>query len=388
MGSRAMNLAQFSALPLSHRALFVLLLVTCIWVGLFYSIHVYSLPFPWGMWLSAIGLAGLAVLALHALWQRNDWAAWLALAVVSGLLTIDLYSWSTNAGRIWPLATAAMSTTMIYFIFQIGEPATKVLTRRMKIFFAIIIAFPAWVAIGGLFFPGQIDQFLPFRVPPLHARFIGAMYAAGATMMLFAARASAWHEVRVVTVILGAWTGLLGLVSLLHLGVFDWTWRPTWFWWVAYIWFPLGAAFIAWNQRQETTHPDERPLSALLRGFLVAQGVIAVVTALALLFAPGAMIKLWPWTITPLLAQIYSAPFLAYGIGTLYSSGQRVWSEARIPVIATLVLALVAVVASFLHSGLFKAGNVSTWVWFGGLGLSALAGIAFTAIPRLRNGGA
>ena len=259
------------------------------------------------------------------------------------------------------------------------------MTRRQRIFFAIIVAFPAWVAAGGLFLPGQIDQFLPFTPPPLHARFIGAMYLAGATMMLLATAASAWHEVRVVTIILGIWTGLLGLVSLLHLDVFDWSLRPTWFWWFAYIWFPFGAAFIAWNQRRETDHPDEPPLSLLLRGFLAVQGIVAVAIALGLLLAPGVMIKLWPWNITSLLTQIYSAPFLAYGVGSLYSSRQHGWSEARIPVVATLVLTLVAVVGSLVHSGLFNAANPSTWVWFGGLGFAALALAAFTAFPRLRN---
>jgi hypothetical protein len=279
----------------------------------------------------------------------------------------------------------AFAAVLIFVIFQIGEPASKALTRRQRIFFGIIVAFPAWVAAGGLFLPGRINDFLPFTPPPLHARFIGAMYLAGATMMLLATAASAWHQVRVVTIILGTWTGLLGLVSLLHLDVFNWSWRPTWFWWFAYVWFPFGAAFIAWNQRRENDHPDEPPLSPLLRSFLVVQGVVAVALALGLLLVPGAMINLWPWNITLLLTQIYSAPFLAYGVGSLYAARQHGWSEVRIPVIATLMLMLVAVIGSFVHSATFNTANPSTWVWFGGLGSAALALAAFIAIPRLRN---
>jgi hypothetical protein len=377
---------QVSALPLTHRALFVLLLVNCIPIGLVFAAHALSLPSAWGMRLSAIGFVALALLTLYALWQRKDWAAWAALAVASAIWTVDLYAWSTNLDRIWSLVSAAVAAVTICLVFLIGEATTKTMTPRQRAFFAIILAFPAWVAAGGLFFPGQIDQFLPFKIPPLHARFIGAVYLAGATMMLLAAAARAWHEVRVVTVILGVWTGLLGLVSLLHLGVFDWASRPTGFWWFAYIWFPLGAAFIAWNQRAETDHPDEPPLSPLLRCFLAVQGIVAIVLALGLLLAPGLMITLWPWNVTPLLTQIYSAPFLAYGIGSLYAAWQHGWSEARIPVIATLVLTFVAVVASSLHSGLFNTANPSTWVWFGGLGVAALGLAAFTVIPRLRDG--
>ncbi len=378
-----MSSTEVSVLPWSHRALLVLLLINCIPIGLIFPVHAFSLPSAWGTRLSAIGFVALALLTLYALWQRKDWAAWAALAVASAIWTVDLYAWSTNLDRIWTLVSAAVAAATICLVFLIGEPATKTLTLRQRVFFAIIVAFPAWVAAGGLFLPGQIDQFLPFKVPALHARVIGAVYLAGATMMLLAAAARAWHEVRVVTVILGVWTGLLGLVSLLHLGAFDWVSRPTGFWWFAYIWFPLGAAFIAWNQRRETDHPDEPPLSLLLRGFLAVLGIVSVMLALGLLLTPGLMITLWPWNVSPLLTQIYSAPFLAYGLGSLYAARQHGWSEVRIPVIATLVLTSVAVVVSFLHSGLFNTANPSTWVWFGGLGLAALGLAAFTVHSEL-----
>jgi hypothetical protein len=271
---------QASALPWRHRVLILLLFVEFIWIGILFPAHAFSLPSAWGTRLFAIVLAALALLTLHALWRRKDWAAWSTLAVVSGALTIDLYAWSTNVTRLWPLVDAALAAAMIVLAFGIGEPASRTVTRRQRIFFAIIVAFPAWVAVGGWSLPGRIDEFLPFRVPPLHARFIGAMYLAGATMMLLATLARAWHEVRVVTVILSLWTGLLGIVSFLHLEVFDWSWRPTWFWWVAYIWFPIGAAFIAWNQRDANDHPDTPALSPTLRGFLAVQGAVAVVLAL------------------------------------------------------------------------------------------------------------
>jgi hypothetical protein len=115
------------------------------------------------------------------------------------------------------------------------------------------------------------------------------------------------------------------------------------------------------------------------------QGVIAVALALVLLFAPGVMIGLWPWAITALLAQIYSAPFMAYGVGSFYAACQHGWSEVRIPIAAMFVLALVGVIGSYVHSGLFGAANPSTWVWFGGLGAVVIALAAFVAIPRLRN---
>jgi hypothetical protein len=374
-----------AAWPASDRALLMLLLAGVGWTAFAFGARASTLSAAGGMWLALLGFVVLAMLAVYAIWQRREWAAWAAVVVASSILAMALYGYATKVDTLWPPATAALAAGIIGIAFVIGEPAVTTLTRRRRMFYAIIVAFPAWVAAGGLFLPTQIDQFLPFKVPALHARFIGAMYVAGAVMMLLSAASHAWHQVRVATVILGVWTGLLGIVSLLHLSAFDWSWRPTWFWWFAYIWFPIGAAFIVWNQRHENSHPDEPSLSALIRGFLLVQGIAAVALSLGLLFAPQLMIKLWPWAITPLLTQIYSAPFLAYGLGSLYAARQHGWSEVRIPVIATLILTLVAFVTSFLHTPLFNAGNPSTWAWFGGLGLAALCLAAFVAIPRLRS---
>src|SRR5262249_20829392 len=161
--------------------------------------------------------------------------------------------------------------------------------------------------------------------------------------------------------------------SLLYLDAFNWSSPPTWFWWVAYIWFPLGALFILLNQRSEAAHPSSAPLARMVRLYLSAQGTVATLLGLLLLFVPTFMTTLWPWNISPLLAQVYGAPFMAYGVGSLFAARQESWSEVRIPVAAMLVFTTVAVLVSGLHSGVFNAANPSTWVWFLGLGGAALA---------------
>jgi len=253
-----------------------------------------------------------------------------------------------------------------------------------RVLFGLVLAFAAWVALWGLFFPAQIATKLPLAVPQLHARFLGAMYLSGSVFMLLGMLAREWHEVRVLTVILAVWTGMLGFVSALNLPAFDFARGPTWFWFVAYTGFPLIAAWIAWCQRQETAHPEQGALSGGLRLYLYAQGAVAVVLALALLLAPVAMTTAWPWAIPPLVAQIYGAPFLSYGIGSLYAARQRTWSEVRIAVIGTLVFALGVLIGSLLHASLFDLRTPSAWLWFGGFGIASLALLVFSALPSLR----
>lgn len=173
----------FSALPSAHRALLVLMAINGAVVGWF-VVHAFSLVGAWGMRIGAVALAALALLTLHAIWAQRPWAAWSALAVASGELTFVLYAWAAQLDRMWTIVGALVAGALMSAAFWSGEPPTASLYRRHRMFFAVIVAFPAWVAAGGLFMPALIDYFLPFAVPPLHARFIGAMYAAGATMML------------------------------------------------------------------------------------------------------------------------------------------------------------------------------------------------------------
>src|SRR4030095_8310484 len=106
--------------------------------------------------------------------------------------------------------------------------------------------------------------------------------------------------------------------------------------------------------------------------YLLGQGLLVTALALVLLVAPEFMASVWPWKITRLLAQIYSAPFLAYGLSSLMISRLRTWAEIRVVVTSTFVFALGVLLASLIHRTLFTPGNVSTWLWFGGFLLATV----------------
>ena len=58
------------------------------------------------------------------------------------------------------------------------------ITRGQRIFFAVICAAALLVAILGLFNPAYLASiFTWLELPPLHARFVGAIYAFGAVFM-------------------------------------------------------------------------------------------------------------------------------------------------------------------------------------------------------------
>jgi hypothetical protein len=245
-----------------------------------------------------------------------------------------------------------------------------IVTRNHKVYFAAVGLLALWVSIWGIFVPEHVDKAIPWLAPPLHARFIGAIYLSGVIIMVGSMMAHHYTEVRVAIVIVTVWTGMLFVISLFHLSEFDFSRGPVWFWFGAYILYPLIGFWLTWSHRSTQSDSSASPsLPNWIRNYFFVQGVILTVLALALLFIPEFMVNIWPWKITRMLAQIYSGPFLAYGIGSVLLSRQQTLSEVRIVAMGLFVLALGVLVASSIHRSLFSASNPSTWIWFGGFTL-------------------
>jgi hypothetical protein len=332
-------------------------------------------------------LAIVALLTLGGLWRRRSWALWAALVVVSLQATINLCAIARGIQAAQAEVSFVLLAAITVLVFVEGAPATPNVGSGQRVLFGFVLSFAAWVAFWGLFRPADITSAIPLSVPPLHARFLGAMYLSGATFMLLGMIARRWSEVRVVTLMLALWTGMIGIVSAIHLEAFDWSLRTTWFWFVAYIAYPLIALWIAWRQHGEAAAESGPGLSSLLRMYLNEQGAIALALALALLVAPSFMTTIWPWAIPVLLAQIYGAPFLSFGLGSLYAARQESWPEVRIVALGTLVFSIGVLVASIIHASLFDSHTLSAWFWFGGFAAISLALLLFSAIPSLRSRG-
>jgi len=239
------------------------------------------------------------------------------------------------------------------------------------------------VGIWGYFLPDKVDQAIPWLVPPLHARFLGAMYLSGATFMIGGILAQYYAEVKVMIRVILIWTGMLFIVSLFYLKEFDYSRTQVWIWFGAYIIYPLIAVWLMWRDRSFQERLVGKTFPTWVRGYLFVQGMIVATLALVLLLFPEFMVSVWPWKITRLLAQIYSAPFLAYGLSSLMISRLNVWDEIRVVVTATFVFALGVLLASFIHGVLFSLANLSTWVWFGGF-LQATIVFGYITVRAIR----
>ena len=259
-------------------------------------------------------------------------------------------------------------------------------TRNQKIYFAAVAALALWVGVWGFFMPEHVDKAIPWLVPPLHARFIGAIYLAGVLLMGGSMLTRHYEEVRATTIIVAVWTGALFVISLFYLSEFDFSRGPVWFWFGAYIAYPLIGFWYAWIYRNTPDESMNAALPAWIRTTLLIQGVILIGLALALLCAPEFMLGVWPWKVTRMLIQIYSGPFLAFGIGSYLISRQHTWSAIRIVVSGFFVLALGVLIASMLHRSLFSPANPSTWIWFTGFTLLLILHVSILFLNRTQPG--
>ena len=257
-------------------------------------------------------------------------------------------------------------------------------TRNERIYFAAVGLLALWVGFWGYIVPSEVERAIPFSVPPLHARFLGAVYLSGLTIMVGGLLAHSWREIRLVPILTALWTGGLCVISLFHLDRFDFATPQPWVWFAAYVIYPLIAIGLAWRRRRVEPAPAAE-VPAWARRYLVGQGIVLAAVALGLLLAPGVLADVWPWPIDQLLAQIYSAPLLAYGVGSVLLARQRTLIEVRVVVAGMLVFTAGVLLASIIHRELFSVGDLEDVLWFGLLVVAnAVMGLLLMLASRQR----
>ena len=242
------------------------------------------------------------------------------------------------------------------------------LSPAFRAYFALVGLFALWVGVWGFFVPAEVDRALPWTVPPLHARFIAAVYLAGTLAMAWSLFEERLAAVRIPIALAAIWTGGLLLASLLNLKDFDFAKPQVWFWLGAYVIYPLWGA---WLYFRAGAAGAARPRKA--DPVLLGVAAICLLFGAGLLVAPGEMVRLWPWAIRPLLANIYAGPFLAYGVSALMLAREARPEARRIVLASMLAFTLLALLASLLHLKLFHFDGPAAWAWFGGFAAIAAA---------------
>lgn len=282
-----------------------------------------------------------------------------------------------------------VSTTLGTTLAPLSARRVDALLWLQRAYLVLVAGFTAWVGSFGSFWPQEIMRALPWPVPPLHARFIGALYLGATTFLLLSALAPTRRAMRTVLDIAWVWTGWLLLVSVWHISSFDVARVQAAFWWVAYVTFPFAALALS-----RLRLPPGQDLASMTQAWvpqtLAVLGVALVAMAAGLTLWPAGAAWIWPWRISPFLAQVYAGPLLGWGAGLLWLARRKSWSQALAPLLGLTVTAALALLGSLWHLALFTAGSPSKLIWFGllwaiALWSAVLAAMATAAVMAARS---
>jgi hypothetical protein len=224
------------------------------------------------------------------------------------------------------------------------------------------------IGFTGLIAPAEMQ--IPLRITPLNTRFVAALYVAGGIGVLMAALARRRSDARLFVIGFGVATGLIMVLTVLHWSDFmadPLPHRPVWLF--DYIVDPLLAiALVVFGGLA----PPAQGTRHILTPLLIVEAVVFGALGVLLLFAPDLGAAYWPWTLPPVLGQVYAAFFLTFSVGAAMAARETSPRAIRDFLFASLGLTLLALLASALHVDRFKAEPV-TGVWFAAFGVGAVA---------------
>lgn len=213
-------------------------------------------------------------------------------------------------------------------------------------------------------FPHDTARLFAWPIKPtIMPMILASVYIGGAYFFFRAATASQWHTVKGGFIPVGTFATLMGVATILHWDKFSHSHVAFWLWAGLYFTTPFLIFWVWWtNRRHDVPATSADPLLPVRVSRVIAVlGALSVLTAIFLFLFPGRAVAIWPWTLTPLTAQVLGAIF-ALGIAGLGAPTDRRWSSARILFqVAALMLALI-LIAGARATGELDPSNAMTWL--------------------------
>lgn len=221
------------------------------------------------------------------------------------------------------------------------------------------------VAGGGLLVAhASVVAVWPWALAPFNLRFLGALYSAALVAALLQCLYARWSPARTVTTMIFVFTLVVTILSFVHFARFDLRTVPAWIWFVLYVGVCVNAgAHLAFYRNPSLAGHAPGPAASAL---LLVQATALGGYGLALLAAPEAAARLWPWKLDTFHAQIYSVTFLtpAAGALTLRRRASRAdWLTLGLTQVAWGLLPIVALLVVDAKVHRVDWGAVATWAW-------------------------
>jgi hypothetical protein len=256
----------------------------------------------------------------------------------------------------------------------------------------LLFAAAILVLLAGLqlfVFTGRTGTFFAWTIAsPLSAAFLGAAYWASFAIEALAGRQRLWANARIAVPAVFVFTVLTLGVTLTHLGQLHLgrqyatgTRIVTVAWIAIYVLVPvLLLIMLAAQARAPWLDPPRAAgLPAWVCAVLAGQAVVLLGFGVALLAAPRQAAPLWPWRLTPVLAEAIGAWLIALAVAAGHALLERDARRLRPAAIGNILLTLLLAIALARYPGQFHWQSPAGIVY-----LAFLASMLLTGSAALR----
>jgi len=217
----------------------------------------------------------------------------------------------------------------------------------------------------------------PWDVQPYNAVFLGGLYWAAFAAVGFQAWVRRWSTARLVQPMVLVFSVVLLGVSLAYLGVFDWQRRWVKAWFLVYFVVYASAAISTFTYRDcPCANPVQLP--PRYKAILQTKAACLGLYGMALLLIPAFSTAFWPWPIDAFHARLYSAIFLATGVGNGLLSRSAAALELLVLGVVELLLGALLSIGIFnldYSVGRIEWSQLGSLLWLLLLGVWAIAGL-------------
>jgi hypothetical protein len=160
--------------------------------------------------------------------------------------------------------------------------------------------------------PTDTGRLLAWPITPtLTAMVLASAYLGGAYLFLRAGSAHSWQTIKAGFPPVTAFAILLGIATILRWNKFLHTRVAFWLWAGLYFSTPFLVVVVWWRNRGSgpAPVPGEVLLRRVTAWVIGSVGGLAALTGVLLFLLPGQVLRVWPWTLTPLTARVPGAVF-------------------------------------------------------------------------------
>jgi len=244
-------------------------------------------------------------------------------------------------------------------------------------------------------FTGRTGTFFAWTIAnPLAAAFLGGSYWAAVAIEALAGRQRLWANARIAVPAVFVFTVLTLATTLMHLGQFHLGARfaagtqiVTVAWIAIYILVPLLLLIVVVVQARTpgADPPRTASLPAWIYAVLAAQAIALLGFGIALFAAPQQAAPLWPWKLTPLVAQATAAWLISLGVAAAHALFERDARRLRPAAAGYLLLAGLQAIALARYPHRFdwhSASGIAYLIFLATVLLTGAVGLARGLAPN------